>query len=102
MKDVNQVLKDSVLRAISDDYEDFDRVLVDVIGWAGEHGITVSPQAVLKALEDLISEGYAQAYSFTSGKAKPAEYSSDCVGDLWFYVTPRGKQLARQFQEEWR
>ncbi len=105
MKDANQVLKECVLRAISDDYENLDKILEDVTGWAAERGISSNPEKVLKGLEELISEGYAQAFSFSdspSGKAKPAKYSVDSVDDLWFYVTPKGKQLAYELQEEWR
>ena len=105
MKEANQILKEQVLRAISDDYEDLKTVLEDVTGWTAERGITVDRQAVLKALEALICEGYAQAYSLSAslpGKSEPVIYSADRADDLWFYVTPKGKQLALQLQEEWR
>jgi hypothetical protein len=104
MKDLNQLLKEYVVRAISDDYEEFERVLADVTGWAVERGIAVDRQRILKALEDAISEGYAQAYVLSTKPpySTPVEYSPEHVDDLWFYVTPKGKQLALQLQEEWR
>ncbi len=104
MKSLSQLLKEYVVRAVSDDYEEFERVSADVTGWAAERGIAVDRQGILKGLEDAISEGYAQAYVLSTKPpyATPAEYSPAQAGDLWFYVTPRGKQLAYELQEEWR
>lgn len=101
----NSVIKEYVLRAISDDYEEFERIFEDASGWAANRGIKANPENVVEALGQLISEGYARAYTFgtsRSRKPEPAEYSADSVDSLWFYVTPKGKQLARQLQEEWR
>ena len=101
MKDLHQIITEYALRAISDDYEDFERVLKDVSGWTAERGITVDRQAVVKALEGLISDGCAQAY-LLSAKAEPVDYSADRVDEVWFYVTSKGKELAGQFREKWR
>ena len=104
MKSLTQLLKEYVVRAISDDYWEFDWIVADVTGWAVERDIAVDRQRILKALEDAISEGYTQAYVL-SGRppySTPVDYSPAHLDDLWFYVTPKGKQLARQLQEEWR
>lgn len=104
MKDVNQYLREYVLGAISDDYESFETILADIDRWAAKGRAVVDRQKVLKALEELIGEGYAQAFSFEFPfkEAIPTEYSAKSVDDLWFYVTPKGKQLAYDLQEEWR
>lgn len=104
MKNPNQIVKECVIRAVSDDYEEFQRVLTDVTAWAAERGIVVDRGGVLSALEDAIAEGYARAYvlSGTAPYSTPVQYSAARLGDLWFYVTPQGKQLARELQEEWR
>ena len=51
-----------VLRAIADDYEEFERIFDDVTEYATGRGGTVSPSATQKALEELIRDGYVQAY----------------------------------------
>jgi hypothetical protein len=104
MKELDQSLRELVLRAISDDYENFDRILEDVTGWAAERHFTPDRLSILRALEGLISDGYAQAYLLSSGppgKAEAVMYSADCLDELWFYVTLEGKQLTRKLQKEW-
>jgi len=104
MKDLNQFVRKHVLRSISDDYENFDRILKDVSGWAAEREASVDHQTALKALDELISDGYAQAYCFSTvppGGAEEVSYSADRLDDLWFYVTPRGKRRAHELAKEW-
>ncbi|HEX5411840.1 MAG TPA: hypothetical protein VFZ27_08245 [Terriglobia bacterium] len=97
MKDSSRFVKECVIRAVSDDYEEFERVFADVTGWAAERGIVIDRQGVLSALEGAIAEGYASAYvlSGTPPYSTPVEYSAALLDDLWFYVTPKGKHLAR-------
>lgn len=105
MKDLNQVISEYVLRSISDDYEYIEAILEDVANWTSECGTTVDSNAVLKALEELIRDGYAQAYvlhSAPTARAEAVKYSSDRVHDYSYYVTPKGKRLARDLMEEWR
>jgi hypothetical protein len=104
MQSLDQRLRELALRAISDDYEDIERVLEDVTGWAAELGFISERDAILRALEGLIKDGYAQANLLSSGppgRAEAVNYSTDRVGELWFYVTPKGKELAQQLQKQW-
>lgn len=104
MRDFASHLKEYVLGAISDDYESLETVLVEIAYWAAQSGATVNAQEVVEALGGLILGGYAQAFSFEYPykEAVPTEYSADRVKELWFYVTPKGKQMAISLQEEWR
>jgi hypothetical protein len=91
-----------VLRAIADDYESFDIIVESVTEWSV--GRRVDRQAVKSALEQLINEGYAQAYVLSSeppAGAQPVQYCSDDVSDLWFYLTKKGRALAREMSDEW-
>jgi hypothetical protein len=61
-------------------------------------------EAVLRALEGLISDGEAQAYRLFAGppgKAEAVIYSPASLDELWFYLTPKGEQLVQQFQKKW-
>src|SRR5690349_13495895 len=92
MKHHDQILNEHVLRSISDDYENFERIVEDVRGWMKEKGIPSDRQRVLGALSDLIAEGYAQAFSFSESpqqEPKITAYSAERIDELWFYVTPK-------------
>jgi hypothetical protein len=104
MKDLDRTFREYALRAISDDYEEFEKILQDVTGWAAACGVTPDRSSTLRALEELIRDGYAQAYILSAvppGKAEAVSYSLDRLDELWFYVTPKGKRLARQLHKEW-
>ena len=103
MKDTNQVLREFALRSISDDYENLETIIADILSWTV--GTTVEPtrETVLAALSELIQHGYAQAYRFEPPfrEAKQERYTPERADDLWFYVTPEGKRLASDLQDEW-
>jgi hypothetical protein len=97
-------LRELTLRAIADDYEDFERIVQDVTAWADDLGISVPRYQTMKALEELIERGHAQAFLLSSappGKAEVVNYSRARLGELWFYVTPKGLQLAKDLQKKW-
>ncbi len=91
-------IRNFVLRAIADDYEDFEMVFSEATKWASEDGrIRVTREEVIRGLEKLIEEGYAKAYLLSSQPphAKPVPFSAEQIGGLWFYITPKGKALAK-------
>jgi hypothetical protein len=99
-----ETLRKYVLRAIADDYEDFEIVLRSVNSWARKHGVVPDRQQIQEALEELINEGYAQSYILSSGPpatAEPVPYSPELIDSLWFYITPKGKLRAQHLREEW-
>jgi len=105
MNNPSELVKECVLRAISDDYENLEKILEDVGVWLGERKALADDSTVIGALGALIDEGYAQTYDLSShplGEAKAVSYSAKMINELWFYVTPKGKKLARSFQENWR
>ena len=87
---------------IADDYEEFEWLLKCVNRWGAAHGIAVDRQTVLEKLGELVSESCATAYVYSETRQEfdPVEYSPERLDELWFYVTPKGKQLARELQEE--
>src|SRR5713226_8176853 len=71
-------IRNFVLRAIADDYEDFEMVFSEATKWASEDGrIRVTREEVIRGLEKLIEEGYAKAYLLSSQPphAKPVPFS---------------------------
>lgn len=105
MPQVPQIVKQYVLRAISDDYETFDQILHDVTAWVAKRAEGVDRQIIIWALKELINGGYAEAYRLSSGPPGSADavtFTEQSLDELWFYVTPKGKKYAKGFQKEWR
>ena len=55
-------IKDCVLTSVADALESFSSIVEEVTAWAAEKQIPVVRDDVLKALQDLIDNGYVQAY----------------------------------------
>ncbi len=87
-------IRDHVLCAIANDYEDFAIISDEVSKWQGK---SVSHSEIVEALAEVISMGLAQAYvlSPTPPHTTPVGFSKDDVERLWFYVTPEGKRLVQ-------
>jgi hypothetical protein len=101
--DSENYIKEFALRAISDDYEEFERIFRDVTEGTVACGKDASRSETQQALEELVRGGYAQAYLLEprAKQAKAVNYSSADLYRLWFYVTPSGKKLARELSKNW-
>ena len=88
-------LKTDLLYSMADDYEDFELVSKEVSKRAQPHGQMPSRTEIIRALEELINEGLAQAYILTPTRpgATPVAFHRKDLEQLWFYITPRGKRL---------
>lgn len=82
------------MNVIADDYESFEIVWEHVLKWAAERGLAVQRDAVAETLERAIREGDARAYLLSPQPphSQSVDFSLDRIEDLWFYVTPKGKQ----------
>ncbi len=90
-----------VLSAMSNDYEDFEMVVREACKWAEQDGIIIARQDILRALQELISQGYAQSYvlSSTPPHVTPVDFSMENVGRIYFYVTPKGQRLVEDLDK---
>lgn len=99
-----------VLLAIADDYEDLRTIIESINDWKPDpeiearparSAVPVSRPEVVKALRELIREGYAQAYTLDGEEASvwQLEFRDDAAGELWFYVTPKGELTVNQLWE---
>jgi hypothetical protein len=95
MSDNEQALYENVLNEEADDYESFEYLLEHSQNWANERGESVTRDEVAAALVRAIREGDAKAYLLSPHPphSQVAEFSLDRIDDLWFYVTPKGKQF---------
>jgi len=90
-------IKDCVITDIADDYENFEHVFTETKRVCGIRGLLVTEAEVANALRELIAGGYAEAYLLSPRPPHSAktDYAADRLTELWFYVTPKGKSLAR-------
>src|SRR5260370_19494133 len=98
-------VREMTLRAISDDYENFEKIVEDVSNWCADRQLEAGRPAIKEALETLIKDSYAQAYLLTPdppANAEAVKYSEAKLDDLWFYVTAKGKNLALSLRKKWR
>ncbi len=101
--DSENYVRECTLRAISDDYEEFERIFRDATQCASGRVKSISRSATQKALEELIRDGYAQAYNLSAdgSPALPVTYLPSDLSKLWFYVTASGKKLAEELGKNW-
>jgi len=87
------ILREFVLEAVANLYEDFSGVVEQVQKWGSRNEMTISHAEVSDALDHAIKEGYAQAFFLSPQQPyyEPAEFSTDRIGELWFHVTAKGK-----------
>jgi hypothetical protein len=97
MSDKTNFLKDCVVSAASDDYEDFAMIMKDTESIASSRGLTIDAQEVADAVKRAIEEGLLEAFvlSATAPHSIKVEYRADRLRELWYYVTPKGKQAAK-------
>jgi hypothetical protein len=98
-----------VLDAISDDYENLEIILRTINrwnrdvpglkGWKALAAIPVSPPEVIKALQELTQEGFAQAcdYDVETKQFLPVNFSQSRASVLWYYVTEKGMSAVNRF-----
>ena len=95
MKTRERILDEFIVESASNDFESFQCILDQVMTWSEQKGIRPSRQEVLEALQRVIRDGYALPYRLSPQEPhfQIEEFSSDRLDDLWFYVTPKGREL---------
>jgi hypothetical protein len=84
-------LKEDVLTAIAHDYEPIDQILLDVRAW--HPTTTINHEEVVTALQELVHCELANAYELsTTEPARLVEFKPTRAKDLYFYMSPKGKQ----------
>lgn len=90
--------RDLVIHGTANLYESFDSLFEQVEQWAREDNLTMTRDQVVEGLRQAVSEGYVQPYILSSHPphSTPVPSFADRLGDLYFYVTAKGKQLVLQ------
>src|SRR5437879_2007726 len=103
---MKETIKDSVRRAMADDYESFELILEGVNNpeWVGIENVHPTPDEVTSALVELIKDGDAQAYVLSSQEpyATKVEFSQERLHELWYYLTKQGTSIVDKQNEEFR
>jgi hypothetical protein len=100
MSDLKARLQEFILEAISNDYENFHGILEQVLNWSVDSGLVPSRSDVIEVLGRAIHDGYAQAFllSTQAPHVQPVAFSLDRLDELWFRVSPKGKQVVADLE----
>jgi hypothetical protein len=98
MKSEDQTIRELVVCAAANDYENFEMVVKEVTRWAAEEGTDSNRQTIFERLSELITDGFMRAYVYSreSARYEMAECSRENLDELWFYVTDKGKQFVTE------
>jgi hypothetical protein len=98
MKGKDHTLRELVVCAAANDYEDFETVVYTLTRWAAEQGTATNRQTIYATLCEVINDGYVRAYVYAeeSARFKTVDCSLENLDELWFYVTDKGKKLVAE------
>lgn len=109
VRDRFQAVLELVLDAIAEDYVTLEIILQNINAWdrerdtrtwAARSAAPVSRPEVIKALQELTGEGYAQACVFEGAEARVVRFQPAHLADVWFCATPKGASALRKLQGE--
>jgi hypothetical protein len=96
-----QSLKNAILDVISDDYESLEHIIESLRPYSHTPDVPPNEAEIIGALASLVGEGYAATYLLSPQPphAAAAPFSHERIRELWFYVTSKGRQAARNRNE---
>ena len=94
-------VKDLVLSSMADDYENLQCIAPTVTGWGKIRGVELERDEIIKALQAVVSEGHARCYELSPHPphVTPVAFDPQRVDELYFYVTPAGKDIVKNVEE---
>jgi hypothetical protein len=97
MSDKAFFLRDCLIIIAADDYENFELIFNQASRLGASKGFVIKERDVAEALAKAIKDGLLEAYDLSPHPphCTRVEYSDSQLADLWYYVTPRGKELVR-------
>lgn len=83
-----------ILEAVSNDFEQLDSVLEQILNWINPHR-KIDRQEVENRLSALIRSGHVEAYLLRPSTPHFTEVRSldNDLSTYWFYITDRGKEI---------
>jgi hypothetical protein len=87
-----------ILNVPTDDYENFERVLIEVTDFVETE---ISESKVLEGIKKLVSQGLLDVFDYDNQQSKFHQISFEQVSDIksvWFLITERGRQV---LDENW-
>lgn len=94
MRDDWVQLREMVLDAVADDYENFDMVVTEVKKRMSNSARALDAAQVAQALMESIAEKDMQAFEYAENSSRyvPVEAKLETIRDRWFYITEQGKR----------
>jgi aryl-alcohol dehydrogenase-like predicted oxidoreductase len=100
--DESGLIRNMVMDAITNDYEDFTTIVREVRNWATEGGLQVEIGEVADALMGLIDTGLAKAYRLSSSSQTELEGrpDADALEDYYYLLTSEGRAAVERGEAE--
>ena len=104
-----QAVLELVLDAIAEDYVTVNIILKNInewdgrrdpSSWAARSAAPVSRPEVIRALQELTREHYAQACIFNGHEAQVVDFQASQPANVWFCATEKGVNATKQFLGE--
>ena len=99
MKVLNQSLESLILQTVADDYEDIDSISADLAAGVRVPSAPAQREAIVLALQELISNGLVTAYKYDSALCKFLVTTSE-EDPMYYYATDEGKALVNLMASE--
>lgn len=91
-----------VLQAVANDYEDFEMIVSEIVGWTSKDNVALDVSQIQDALMKSIADKDVKAYepSETSNHLIVTQADPQKIRTLWFYITEQGKKRLQGLDEE--
>ena len=93
-------IKDCIVSILSDDYESFEIIMKGIKPLTDARGMAANEAQVAAVLATVIVDGFVDAYVLSARQpyAVKVAYDPSRLDELWYYVTERGKAVAKGIQ----
>jgi hypothetical protein len=100
-KDRSDFIRDLVMTSMADNFENLQLIFANVTSWARSRDVSPTRDEVIRTIENVIVDGYAQSYLLSPHPphSTPVAFDLKRVDDLHYYLTPAGKAIVKNVED---
>jgi len=91
-----------ILRAVVDDFEEFEMIVSEITKWTSDNKTESDVSRIQQALLNAIAEGMVKTFEPREDLRQfvATEVDPQRIHSLWFYITEQGKIRMQKLEEE--